>query len=162
MVLTKPKLQPLIINPKWNLIILLNVKEKIKKKEANQILRDKGRIVRLHFIALLVSRAKPRHLSQLAPTTPQNKLNTPALLSTDKLSLRRSSEAESVISQNIFSRRFSKAGLSRQDSIFTRVSEVNITSDPNTGKSQVNQFILAKPIGKGSFAEVFLGYDIIK
>ena len=65
-------------------------------------------------------------------------------------------------SQNIFNRRFSRPKLSRQDSIFTHTSNMAVTWDPNTGKSQVNQYILAKPIGKGSFAEVFLGYDVIK
>jgi serine/threonine protein kinase len=75
---------------------------------------------------------------------------------------RRSSCAGSVASQNIFNSRQSKSEFSRKDSIFTHTSEVNLKSDPNSGKAQVNQFILAKPIGKGSFAEVFLGYDIIK
>lgn len=36
-----------------------------------------------------------------------------------------------------------------------------MTQDPTTGKYQVNQYILLKPIGKGSFAEVLLGYNII-
>lgn len=50
--------------------------------------------------------------------------------------------------------------ISRKDSIYTHTSNMNVTTNPNTGKMQVNQYVLAKKIGKGSFAEVFLGYDV--
>jgi len=53
--------------------------------------------------------------------------------------------------------------LTRKDSIFTHASwEINVTWDPTSGKKQVNQYILLNPIGKGSFAEVFLAYNIIE
>ena len=68
---------------------------------------------------------KERNFSQLTPNTPHNRLARIEEAHTAGIpTTRRKSDTSS---QNIFTRRHSKPGLSRRDSIFTHTSEVNIT-----------------------------------
>ena len=61
---------------------------------------------------------------------------------------------------NIFSR-YQNRNSQRKESIFSHAScDISVRFDPNSGKEQINNYILVKPIGKGSFAQVFLAYNI--
>ena len=61
---------------------------------------------------------------------------------------------------NVFARHLNRNS-QRKESIFSHAScDISVRCDPNTGKEQINNYILIKPVGKGSFAEVFLGYNI--
>lgn len=113
---------------------------------------------------MIKRKERKKHNTLLTPITPQHKSNrSQSAISalTSYSNERRKTEINGT--QNIFARHALKPGLlERKESIFSHASiDIRVTNDPTTGKEQINQYILTKTLGKGSFAEVFLGYNII-